>query len=47
MAARDRRPEEEILAAFEDRLGRDPAAEEEEALRQVERVLLLRLRDRC
>jgi OHCU decarboxylase len=36
----------EILAAFEARLGNDPSAEQAEALRQVERILLLRLRER-
>lgn len=36
----------EILAAFEARLGNPPDAEREEAVRQVGRILLLRLRDR-
>ena len=36
----------EILAAFEARIGNDPSAEHAEALRQVERILLLRLKDR-
>ena len=45
MAVRGRRPAE-ILAALEARL-RNPAAEEQaEAVRQVERILLLRLKDR-
>ena len=45
MAVRGKRPAE-ILAALEARL-RNPAAEERaEALRQVERILLLRLKDR-
>jgi 2-oxo-4-hydroxy-4-carboxy--5-ureidoimidazoline (OHCU) decarboxylase len=36
----------EILAAFEARLGNSPEAERAEAVRQIERILLLRLRDR-
>ncbi len=36
----------EILTAFEARLHNDPAAEHAEALRQVERIMLLRLQDR-
>jgi len=36
----------EILTAFEARLGNDPSAEHAEALRQVERIMLLRLQDR-
>ena len=46
MAVRDRSAAE-ILAAFEARLGNSPAAERAEAVRQIERILLLRLRDRC
>jgi OHCU decarboxylase len=45
MAVRGRRAAE-ILAAFEARLANGAAAEHEEALRQVERILLLRLEDR-
>jgi OHCU decarboxylase len=46
MAVRDRSPRE-ILAAFEARLsGGTAESEHAEALRQVERILLLRLRDR-
>lgn len=45
MAVRDRGAAE-ILAAFEARLGNDAAAERAEAVRQIERILLLRLRDR-
>jgi 2-oxo-4-hydroxy-4-carboxy-5-ureidoimidazoline decarboxylase len=36
----------EILASFEARLGRDAATERAEAVRQIERILLLRLQDR-
>ena len=36
----------EILASFEARLGHEPAAEREEALRQIERIALMRVRDR-
>lgn len=39
-------PATDILTAFDARLGRDVAAERAEALRQVGRILLLRLRDR-
>lgn len=39
-------PAPDILAAFESRLGRDTATEWAEAVRQVGRILLLRLRDR-
>lgn len=35
----------EILAAFERRIGNDPACEFEEALRQIERIALLRLKE--
>lgn len=45
MAVKGKRPEE-IMAAFEARL-RNPAVEERaEAVRQIERILLLRLQDR-
>lgn len=45
MAVKGERPDE-IMAAFEARL-RDPAAEERaETVRQVERILPLRLQDR-
>ena len=37
---------DDILAAFEARIGNDPSAEHAEALRQVERSMLLRLQDR-
>jgi OHCU decarboxylase len=37
---------QEVLAAFEARLNNDPSTEHAEALRQVERILLLRLQDR-
>ena len=37
---------DDILAAFEARIGNDPSAEHAEALRQVERIMLLRLQDR-
>ncbi len=36
----------EIITAFEARIGNDPSAEHAEALRQVERIMLLRLKDR-
>jgi 2-oxo-4-hydroxy-4-carboxy-5-ureidoimidazoline decarboxylase len=35
-----------ILAAFESRLGNDPAAEVTEALRQIHEIARLRLADR-
>ena len=37
---------EAILAAFEARMDNAPEAEREEALRQIERIILLRLKDR-
>lgn len=40
------RGKDEILAAFETRLANDAEAEHAEALRQIERIALLRLRDR-
>jgi OHCU decarboxylase len=40
------RPKEEILAAFEERLGHDPEDEFETAVAQVELIALLRLKDR-
>lgn len=40
------RHRDEILAAFEARLANDPEAERAEALRQIERIALLRLQDR-
>lgn len=40
------RHQDEILAAFETRLANDAEAEHAEALRQIERIALLRLRDR-
>ncbi|MDO9711646.1 2-oxo-4-hydroxy-4-carboxy-5-ureidoimidazoline decarboxylase [Paracraurococcus lichenis] len=45
MAVRDRSAAE-ILSGFEARLGNAPEAERAEAVRQIERILLLRLRDR-
>jgi 2-oxo-4-hydroxy-4-carboxy--5-ureidoimidazoline (OHCU) decarboxylase len=45
MAVKGKRPAE-ILAALEARLHNSEAEELAEALRQVERILLLRLRDR-
>ena len=45
MAVKGRRPDE-ILAALEARLRNPPAEERAEAVRQVERILLLRLKDR-
>ena len=45
MAVRGRQPDE-ILAALEARLHNPAAEERAEALRQVERILLLRLKDR-
>ncbi|MBK1658295.1 2-oxo-4-hydroxy-4-carboxy-5-ureidoimidazoline decarboxylase [Paracraurococcus ruber] len=45
MAVRDRSAAE-ILAGFEARLGNTPEQERAEAVRQIERILLLRLRDR-
>ena len=39
------RSKEEILAAFEDRLRNDPAAEFQTALDQIERIALLRLKE--
>jgi len=45
MAVKGRRPVE-ILAALETRLHNPPAEEQAEAVRQVERILLLRLKDR-
>jgi OHCU decarboxylase len=45
MAVKGRRPDE-ILTALETRLRNPPAEEREEAVRQVERILLLRLKDR-
>lgn len=45
MAVKGRRPDE-ILAALEARLHNPAAEERAEALRQVERILLLRLKDR-
>ncbi len=45
MAVKGRRPAE-ILAALETRLCNPPAEEQAEAVRQVERILLLRLKDR-
>lgn len=45
MAVRGRRADE-ILAAFEARLGNTEADEEAEALRQIERIILMRLQDR-
>lgn len=45
MAVKGRGPAE-IMAAFERRLGHEPAAERQEALRQIERIALLRVRDR-
>jgi OHCU decarboxylase len=45
MAVRDRSAAE-ILARFEARLGNTPAAERAEAVRQIGRILLLRLHDR-
>ena len=38
------RSKEEILAAFEERLGHEPEAEFEAALEQIGRIALLRLR---
>jgi 2-oxo-4-hydroxy-4-carboxy--5-ureidoimidazoline (OHCU) decarboxylase len=40
------RSREEILAAFEDRLRNDAEQELAEALRQIERIAWLRLKDR-
>ena len=45
MAVKDKRPAE-ILAALEARLHNSEAGERAEALRQIERILLLRLKDR-
>ena len=45
MAVRDRGAAE-ILTGFEARLGNTEAEERAEAVRQIERILLLRLRDR-
>ena len=45
MAVKGKRPAE-ILAALESRLGNTEAEERAEASRQVERILLLRLKDR-
>ena len=40
------RSKEDILAAFEERLGNEPEAELQAALEQIGRIALLRLRDR-
>ena len=40
------RTKADIIASFEQRLGNDAAAEMAEALRQIERIALLRLKDR-
>jgi len=40
------RSKEDILAAFEERLGNEPEAESQAALEQIGRIALLRLRDR-
>ena len=45
MAVKGKRPDE-ILAALESRLHKSEAEERAEALRQVERILLLRLKER-
>ncbi len=40
------RTKDDILAAFETRIGNSPDAEFDEALRQIERIALLRLEQR-
>jgi OHCU decarboxylase len=40
------RSKEDVLAAFEERLGHDPGQEFDTALEQIERIALLRLKDR-
>ena len=40
------RSKDEIIAAFEERLGHEPEAELERALSEIERIALLRLKER-